>query len=194
MLDDLAVSLYVEERNKALRMRKLKQNMFAYLGPPLKIGRAQRKLRIMLSLAQTIDTEDNPEKQCRMYPHGGFDNYSDCDEDFLYQQFKNTFKIMPFWVTRDIDEVTLKKVQAQEDAKELTVQDFIDGTVDSPCYRPCLSTKVDLRSLHSFFFPLHLIINLRSPVHFYLMRPMMKLWVMFPRRWSLWWILPWIRR
>ena len=78
MLGDLAVSLYVEERNKAL-MVLLKQNMLSYMGPSLKIERAQRNLRIILSMTQTIDTEDNPAKQCRMYPHEGFDNYSDCD-------------------------------------------------------------------------------------------------------------------
>ena len=149
MLGDLAVSLYVEERNKAL-MVLLKQNMLSYMGPSLKIERAQRNLRIILSMTQTIDTEDNPAKQCRIYPHGGFDNYSDCDEDFVYKEFENYFKIMPFWVTRNLKEVTYKKFQVPDDTKEHTIQDFIDGTRNSPCYRPCLTTKVSFHPFSAF--------------------------------------------
>ena len=70
ILDEVGVTLFIEERNKALKMRPLKSNMLSYLGPSLKTEGTQRHTRVMLSLSQDLDTEHNPDKGCRHYPYG----------------------------------------------------------------------------------------------------------------------------
>ena len=144
ILDDVEVTLFIEERNKALKMRPLKSNMLSYLGPSLKTEGTQRHTRVMLSLSQDLDTEHNPDKGCRHYPYGGFSSYADCDEHFVYQQFKDKFKLMPFWATKEVKEVTMLKFYKNAKYENTIIEDFIDGTKMSPCVKPCLTTKVCL--------------------------------------------------
>ena len=43
---------------------------------------------------------------------------------------------MPFWAAKNLEEVTEKKVNATRDWGDL-----VDGTMESDCFRPCLTTK-----------------------------------------------------
>ena len=44
---------------------------------------------------------------------------------------------MPFWATKNLEEVTK---MATRDATNYW-QDLVDGTMESDCYRPCLTTR-----------------------------------------------------
>ena len=80
-------------------------NMLAYEGPRLAnedLTISKRK-RVMLSLSQTIDSEKDKDKECKNYPHSGFNNYRECDEFSSYEDFKKNFrKGVVIWLSRDI--------------------------------------------------------------------------------------------
>ena len=60
----------------------------------------------IFKLSQTIDTEEDEEKLCENYPHNGFNSYKECDEQFVYDELKNKFIIMPVWAALDKTETT----------------------------------------------------------------------------------------
>ena len=45
-------------------------------------------------------------------------------------------RILPFWATKNLEEVTEMKVNATREWGDL-----VDGTMESDCYRPCLTTR-----------------------------------------------------
>ena len=51
---------------------------------------------------------------------------------------KEKLNIVPFWATNQLDEVTKSFVEQIN----IDLYDYFDGTITSPCYTPCLSTKV----------------------------------------------------
>ena len=51
----------------------------------------------------------DPDKNCKNYPYNNFSSYRECDEDYVYNEYLNRYKILPFWVTNNIREVTLHR-------------------------------------------------------------------------------------
>ena len=51
----------------------------------------------------------DPDKNCKNYPYNNFSSYRECDEDFVYKEHLNRFKIFPFWVTENMQEVTVHR-------------------------------------------------------------------------------------
>ena len=107
-LENHAISIYILDKKKVLR-RPLKVAMLDYSGPSIAINdlNLPKSERIMLSISQFIDSEFDENKKCMNYPNKTFKSYALCDEKFVYNQFKTKFSpIMPFWVTRNLREVT----------------------------------------------------------------------------------------
>ena len=107
--EKLYFSFYVEDKNKKLTKRPSKSNMLAYLGPDISQSLENpSSLKLMISIKQFIDPEDDEKKKCKNYPYGGFSTYHECDEDFVLQTFNKIHNgdILPFWVAKDFDRVT----------------------------------------------------------------------------------------
>ena len=45
-------------------------------------------------------------KDCRNYPTEKFLNYRECDIDFVYNEMKDKYKIMPFWAAKTLNDIT----------------------------------------------------------------------------------------
>ena len=111
-IDSSGISLYIEEKTRALRKRQLTENMLSYVGPyignpNLNIG---RRFRVAIKLEQFIDSELDVSKNCVNYPTEEFSSFAKCDEKFVQQQYKKHFEnIKPFWVVDDLKEVTRLK-------------------------------------------------------------------------------------
>ena len=106
--DLLKVSLNIEDKERTLLKRRLKSDVDAYDGPPLVLNNGQSKLyqEYFLTLSQQINLEIDSGINCLDYPSKEFQSYRDCDEDYIYNQMKHTYKIMPFWAAKTFDEVT----------------------------------------------------------------------------------------
>ena len=74
-------------------------------------------IHLYLKFKQTLDIED-----CGIYPNENFLDYNECDEEYVYQEMKNTYKIMPFWAAKTLDEVT----------KQLYVLKYLQARVSNP--------------------------------------------------------------
>ena len=106
-VEDFGVQFHFEDRNTGLK-RKQKSNMLAYNGPKFHnyILDEPMKLRAIFKLFETIHSEDDEAKNCKNYPNQDAESYEECDQKFLYSQFKNLYKIMPIWVTDNFEQVT----------------------------------------------------------------------------------------
>ena len=96
----------------------------------------------LFSISENIFSEQDEEKKCKNYPNADFLSYKKCDEDFIHKEMKNIFDLIPFWATGILSEVnTLSEVTTLKTETKSLFQ-YADGTNESPCPKPCLSTKV----------------------------------------------------
>ena len=143
MFDD--VTVVIEDRMKALRRRLSKSNSLDYLGPPIKTRRLSPNIdRFILSFAQSIDLEEDPGSMCADYPTKTFASFHDCDENFVYQEMRQKYNLMPFWAAKSLSEVTkLEYVNTENYDSTLPWRFLLEGAQESNCLRPCKSTKVN---------------------------------------------------
>ena len=93
-LENIGISLFVKERNKALKSRPLKSSMLNYLGVELLNEDLNKTIYLtaILTSTQALDSEEEEDKKCKIYPHGGFQNFTECDENFVYEKMKNYYR------------------------------------------------------------------------------------------------------
>ena len=105
---NLAIQLHIEDTKRSLSRRTLLSNLFNYGGIPLVIEKLTigKFYSFALALSETINLETDEGKHCTNYPTEKFASYRACDMDFVYNKMKNTYKIMPFWAAKTLDEVT----------------------------------------------------------------------------------------
>ena len=113
---NIALTIYIQERNRLLRKRRLNANMLAYSGPTIRIDNLAEPhvYQAAVRFDQFINSDKEREGTCVNYPTEQFESYRDCDEHFIHEEMKNNEKInqhqlMPFWATNDYREVTEKR-------------------------------------------------------------------------------------
>ena len=103
-IQNLGVSLKIEDRRKALSNRSLRSQSVEYTGYPLVIENllAPKYLKIFLDMNQIIHHEIETGMNCKNYRNS---SYRECDENYVYNEMKNC-EIMPFWAAKTLSEVT----------------------------------------------------------------------------------------
>ena len=107
-IPNLAVSIKVEDIKKSLPKRPLSSNNNDYNGVPLKIENltSNKFYEFSLTLSETLNLEVDSVKNCKNYPTEKFPSYIECDMEFVYNEMKNRYRIMPFWAAQNLEEVT----------------------------------------------------------------------------------------
>ena len=102
-IENLGLSLKLEDRETMLMKRTLKSQIMDFEGAPIELENlnSTHYIHMYLKFRQTLNIED-----CDVYPNENFLSYKECDEEFVYREMKNTYKIMPFWAAKTLDEVT----------------------------------------------------------------------------------------
>ena len=138
------VTVLIEDKMKALRRRLSKSNSLDYIGPKMETRRLSPQIdRFILSFAQTIDSEEDPGSMCTNYPTKTFASFHDCDENFVYQEMRQKYNLMPFWAAKSLNEVTkLEYFNTENPELPLPWRSLLEGAQESNCLRPCKSTKV----------------------------------------------------
>ena len=57
------------------------------------------------SMSQTIDSEQDKDKNCKNYPIETFKSFGECDDLYVKTQVES-FNVMPFWATKNLSSVT----------------------------------------------------------------------------------------
>ena len=106
-IQNLAITIEVVDSLKSLVKRSLTSDPFDYEGEKLRIDltTAQSKF-YALTLSQKIYLEADVGKNCKNYPNKEFASYRECDENFVYNEVKQHYKMMPFWAAKSIEEIT----------------------------------------------------------------------------------------
>ena len=108
VIDNMAVSLSIVDRLLSLN-RTLKSQVETYNGPPIQHNNmaAPEIKRFALTVTQTLNSEADRNINCTNYPNDQFSSFRDCDERFVLSDMRRNYDgIMPFWATRDFDQVT----------------------------------------------------------------------------------------
>ena len=107
-IPNLAVSIKIEDIRKSLPKRPLISNSNDYDGVPLHIENltSGQFYDFSLTLSETISLEEDSGKNCKKYPTEKFASYKECDMEYVYNEMKNKYRIMPFWAAKNLEEVT----------------------------------------------------------------------------------------
>ena len=103
---NLSAIIKLEDRRKSLSNRPVLSNEgFALQIEDLTSG---EYLDYSLTIFEKINLEAGQVngKGCRKYPTEKFLNYRECDMDFVYNEMKDKYKIMPFWAAKTLNDVT----------------------------------------------------------------------------------------
>ena len=101
------IMLVLQDNERALIKRGLKAEIDSYDGVHIEFDLENpMNRRYFISMKQNIHLEMESGINCKNYPFGDFSSYRDCDEDFVYNEMKTKHNVMPFWATKNLDEVT----------------------------------------------------------------------------------------
>ena len=108
VVQNLGITVEIEDIRKSLARRKIDSTSFDYEGPPIELEdlHSTKVVSYTLSLKQTIDHESEKRKNCINYPNQNFKTFRECDENFVYNKVMNNYNVMPFWAAKEIDEIT----------------------------------------------------------------------------------------
>ena len=137
--ENLGLSVYIEDREMTVS-RALKSNSAAYSGAKLSLanlGESWNK-KFLLSLHQSQAVEGS--SGCVNYPTSQFSSYSQCDDDFV-STVCQALHLTPFWAASNLSEVTRETADPGEAAR-LELWSLFDGSRESDCAWPCLTTSV----------------------------------------------------
>ena len=106
-IEHLGMTVTLEEKNKMLHKRLLKNNMLSYFGPKIHIDdlSVPRDIRLMIRMTQKLNPDKGEDSKCVNYPTKEYANYQQCDENNVYQKYKSK-NFMPFWAAKFPSEVT----------------------------------------------------------------------------------------
>ena len=149
-----SVTILIEDNRKALRKRLLKSNRLDYVGPLIETKQLESKInRLLLSFSQTINLENEVGSTCVEYPTKEFDSFHHCDEDFVYQEMRLKYNLMPFWAAKTLDEVTKLQFYDTTSLKgRLPWRYLMEGAEESNCSHPCKSTKASKLSINTLIY------------------------------------------
>ena len=107
-VENHGISIYIQERNKALKRRTLKSNLLSYSGPVIENSDLIEPIlyKEIVSISQNLFSERDTLKKCRNYPNEDYESYRECDEQFVYQDLRTEYKVMPFWAADKMNEVS----------------------------------------------------------------------------------------
>ena len=107
--EHVGLSLKLEDKMKTPKKRNLRSQSQDYEGPAIDLDNLNETVILQynyfLGISQTKNLEIYSDIECKNYPYRNFLSYQDCDESFVYNRMRDS-KIMPFWASHDMDEVT----------------------------------------------------------------------------------------
>ena len=133
------IYIYIQPKNIAT-FRLLKTARLGYSGNIIGTQSAliPRRVSMILKIFQTLNTEKDG--KCKEYPFNGFKNFGHCDYNFLQNVSKEKYNVTPFWGVETFANVSKPAIYPDQDW--FGFADLFDGTKETSCFLPCLSTKV----------------------------------------------------
>ena len=99
----------------------------------------------MIKLKENIFVEEDTSKNCVNYPHGKYESYNACDEDFLRNAIPPG--LVPIWSANYMENVTNHLFVTNIIYPPYDYGDLADGTQKSSCLLPCSTINIESRLL-----------------------------------------------
>ena len=86
--NNLAVDMYLEEKEFLVKNRKLKSSLFSYSGHKITIEDLDSitNIEMAFDVVQKLDSDLDKTKNCTYYPNEMFESYSECDKKFVFMR------------------------------------------------------------------------------------------------------------
>ena len=97
-----------------------------------------------MKLRENVFVEEDISKNCVDYPHGKYETYNDCDEDFVASNLP--LGLVPIWFTNNTEEVTSALNHTSFPNSDI-YEKLHDGTQKSTCPVPCSTFHVESKYL-----------------------------------------------
>ena len=91
-----------------------------------------------IKMSKTVFLEDDDTKHCADYPLRSFDNYSQCDDQFITENIPPG--LVPLWAVNEMENVT-KSMYVPYTPKQYG--DLFDGALASDCPLPCTTISIE---------------------------------------------------
>ena len=148
LISNTNFTLEIKIRDKALALRrKLMEHQFFHSGSKMKIEEDKFSI-FMIKIKKNVFVEEDTSKNCSNYPNSDFASYMECDSRYMQDSVKAKFPgldLMPPWLTDDLEEVTTKPVQYQNEASAMELNSFFLGTDTSHCPLPCTTISTETK-------------------------------------------------
>ena len=117
-----------------------------WLGVNTEQGRGLRTY--VVKFDQEIFVEKDKSKHCVVYPNKMYNNYNDCDKDFVGGSLEKHFgkEFIPIWATNDLGKVSSGNVV--NPLEMFNFAELFDGSKASSCPLPCRTTHVTSKLLN----------------------------------------------
>ena len=95
------ISLQLVEKNRRFN-RSLKSLQSIYSGQPIvsEYLSLPKSIRFLIKLSQKINAEEDKDIRCRNYPTEEFDNFGECDSNYVRKELEENFMgLRPFWAS-----------------------------------------------------------------------------------------------
>ena len=97
-----------------------------------------------MKLKENVFLEEDISKNCVDYPHGKYETYNDCDEDFVASNLPHG--LVPIWFTNNTEEVTSYLNHTRFPNSDI-YEKLHDGTQKSTCPVPCSIFHIESKYL-----------------------------------------------
>ena len=92
-----------------------------------------------MKLKENVFVEEDISKNCVDYPHGKYETYNDCDEDFVASNLP--LGLLPIWFTNNTEDVTSSYLSGF--LNSYIYRKLHDGRQKSTCPLPCSTFHVE---------------------------------------------------
>ena len=148
---NVGITIFVSDKLKKVS-RTLKSNYETYIGSRIEIDDLDKPSlkKFYFTFRQTeLSAEVKIKMQqdgilitflqltgCVNYPTEEFSSYEECDTSFM-RNVTQSLGVTPFWVTRDLSEVTTQALPLNVEHFANTMWALFDGSLESRCKIPC---------------------------------------------------------
>ena len=106
-IENFGISLKIVDQRKGLN-RVLRSHSADFDGVAMEMEDLSETVikRYFITSSITNHLETDSGISCQRYPSQYFSSYLECDKKYVYNEMKKKYRIMPFWATDELSEVT----------------------------------------------------------------------------------------
>ena len=149
---DLDFEIILEEKTTYCS-RPLYKSLVGQKGDKIKSPEFDVENSYFVNIHQDIYDAEDMTKKCINYPNKNYENYSECEKNFMRDSLDNLGlqNFIPFWATDDLSLVTEEKLLMWDDPLKYNLLSIFSGLASSKCKLSCTRTSSTVHAVGKEF-------------------------------------------